>query len=274
MKKTISLFLLLFLSLAIVSCGDDDDDLKLTRENGKPSLIETGDGTKIYFYYSGDKLSKIKEKKGSVITYGYANDALVSLSYAPEDKNVADGHAFTRFQQLDISMIRVESSGEPGFQVFKWDITVLGGLPVRITELGFYSPNPHDAEEPISEGRYYADFEYDPTNFELKTLTVYDKETNEKVATHTYLYDGKPGVLSKINLPLWYYAYRAYLGKTSWGTYGYEKFFHSGGNLLKETMELADRTETVNWTYQYNEAGYPIVSAHDHSDQNQVKITY
>lgn len=272
MKTTIHLFFLLFFSLCIVSCSDDDDNLELTKENGKPSLIETVDGTKIYFYYNGDKLSEIKEIKGSVITYGYENDALVSLSIAPEDKEVADGHGFIRFQQMDNSMIRVESSGEPDFRVFKWDITVFGGLPVKITELGLYSSNPKEAENPIYEGEYYADFDYDPTTFDLKKLTVYDKKTNTKVATYTYEYDGKPGVLSKVNLPLWYYAYKAYAGKTYWS--GYDKIIRGGSNLLKETIELADGTETVNWTYRYNEAGYPIALEHDHSDRNLIKITY
>jgi hypothetical protein len=61
-----------FCTVAIVpSCSRDDDDLQLTRLNGKPSCIayenDNNRAENVYFYYQGDKLSEIKEIKGSIL---------------------------------------------------------------------------------------------------------------------------------------------------------------------------------------------------------------
>lgn len=277
MRAAVNLSLLIFSFICFLSCDKNDDNLKLTKENGKPSMIQKEDGSKVYFYYDGDKLSEIKEIKGSVASYKYENDDLVSVSYAPEDKAVADGHAFTKFQKMDTNKIRIESSGEPSFDVYKWEIDVFGGLPMRITELGFYSSDPDRAESPLQEGLYYGDFAYDPTMESLLKLTIYNKETNEKVATYTYEYDDKPGAISKIDLPLWYYAYRAYRNRAYFGDYN-KLFDCHVNNILGVTIdEVApedDAATEVVWTYDYNDENYPVTQTNNRFDLSQIRITY
>ncbi len=169
MKKTITqILVVLVYSVFIVSCDNDDNDLQVTGINGKPSGIKY-DNTNVFYYYQGSKLSEIKEIKGSISDFRYENNELVSISYSPEDKNVADGIGSTVFRKDANNKIIIESSGAPSFSLYRHELEVNeNNIPLKITEVGIYDRTGTNGElSKVMDGKYYAVFTYDSENKNL-----------------------------------------------------------------------------------------------------------
>ncbi|MDR2917554.1 MAG: hypothetical protein LBV74_22410 [Tannerella sp.] len=268
----------LFCAATILSCSNDDE-LQLTKVNGKPSRIvkSTDEKANIYFSYQGNRLSKIKAIGGSILSYSYENNELVSVSTSPEDKRVADGNGQTSFTKENSNKICIESWGEPSFHLFRKEIELdENNTPIKITDIGIFDHiGPKGEISKIEEGQYYGLFTYDQTTKNLTRLVVYDKTTSKEIATYEYEYDDNTGAISKIDLPLWFYAHKAY-GNRDYRTSYSRLFFNYSNNLIKETVTLTDNTPqaTFHYIYQYNKDSAPVSIQKDESDMDKLSITY
>lgn len=281
MRQTIiqPLLVLLWVAAIISSCSPEDDNLQLTGLNGKPSSFGYDNNNRkpnIFFYYQGDKLSQIKELKGSVSKFNYENNELVSTEFSPEDKEVMDGHGSVSFKKEIPNKIIVESWGEPSFELFRMEIELdKNNLPTKITELGVYSHNADGLLSKTIDGYYYALFTYESSTNNLLRQAIYSKETDEKIVSYEYEYDKNIGAFSKIYLPLWYYAYRAYVNKNYRNAYN-KLFFNYTNNLVKEIVHAEETADgdIFHYTYQYNDGKTPVFMEHDIEGLPFVSITY
>lgn len=277
MKKRVSMFLGVLLCAAVVaSCSDDDENLRLTGVSGKPSSVvaDDADGSRnVYFSYKGSSLSEIKEIKGSIQRFNYENGELVSVYTSPEDKDVADGNGSSTFKK-DGNTIVSESCGEPAWDVsFRKEIE-LGedNIPVKITDVGIFT-NTAEGIEKTEEGKYYGVFTYDGSTKNLARLVVHDKSTSEVVGTYEYEYDNKAGILSNVELPLWYYAWSAYQKRDFRNSYN-RIFYNRANNLVKEVVTGTGedvRQGTYTYSYGYNKDNAPVSMS---NGSGNVSITY
>jgi len=267
----------MLLCVAIVASCSSDDKLQLTNVDGKPSSVKMSynDGTDVFFSYQGDRISEIKEIRGSVKSFKYENDELISISTRPEDDRVADGQGSTRFRKEEENKIIAESNGEPDFNMYRYELELdENNIPIKITDLGIFAYVGDNGEiSQIREGLYYAVFTYDDATKNLIRLVVYDKTSSNEVATYDYEYDSSIGTVSKMNLPLWYHAYRAFMNRDY--RYGYNMiFFNYYNNLIKENVFKAGgdpEQNTYNYIYTYNKNNAPISMG---SDTDDILITY
>ena len=275
-----SLLSIAILILSTLSSCSDDDDLQLTGINGKPSYIECKNDfssvTPVYFSYQGDKLVQLKEIEGSIFEFKYEENKLVSVYISPESKDVADGHGSISFKHEENNKIIIESTGEPFFYISRWTLELNEkGVPSKISEDGIFSHTGANGEvTKTSEGQYYATFNYDQASRLLK-LIVSEKNTEETVITYKYEYDNNTGSISKLNLPLWYYAYTAYRDRKS--SNPYEKFFLNYiNNIQKETFITKDTNEESfkNYTYEYNKDKTPTLMGCDAYGLSYLTISY
>ncbi|WP_298651022.1 hypothetical protein [uncultured Proteiniphilum sp.] len=283
MKKTIIRLLYILLCMVTItsSCSREDDDLQLTGLNGKPSSIGYDNDNKpnrnVYFYYQGDKLSEIKELKGSVTRLNYENNELVSVDFSPEDKEVMDGHGSVLFKKEGRDKIIIESWAEPSLELFRMEMKLdENNLPLKITESGFYSYNGAEGEfSKTVDGFYYAVFTYEPSTNNLLRQTIYTKDTDAKVVSYEYEYDSNMGAISEIDLPLWYYVYQAYRNKNYRNAYN-RLFFNYTNNLIKETVHAEGTADgdIFHYTYQYNHGKIPVFMEHDIAGIPSIFITY
>lgn len=280
MKKSIITSFLVLMCLAGITSCDSDDDLKLTKENGRPSSVEHNSESKTFFYYEGNRLKTIKEIKGSISNYDYKDGKLVSVYYSPEDKRVADGHASVRFEQVG-NKIYIAAWGEPMFGEYRSELDMDdSGLPQRITEIGYFSHNKEGEMVLESEGNFYTEFTYDPVKKNLLKLAVFEKESLRQLTTYDFEYDNNPGAFSKIDMPLWYYAFQMYRNKDSIGEYT-QLYYCYGNNILKEkitgklTEDAAIQEDIeVIYRYEYNKDKYPMTQATDYYGLIPLSITY
>ena len=283
MKKTIIRFLCILLCTVVIapSCSRDDDDLQLTGLNGKPSCIayenDNNRDENVYFYYQGDKLSEIKEIKGSIWRFNYENNELVSIYSSPEDKEMMDGHGSVLFKKEGQDKIIIESWAEPSSELFRMELELdENNVPLKITESGFYAYNGADGEfSKTRDGFYYAVFTYEPSTNNLLRQTIYAKNTDAKVVSYDYEYDSNVGAVSEIDLPLWYYASQAYGNKNYRNAYN-RLFFNYSNNLVKETIN-ADGTadgDAFHYAYQYNDEKAPVFMGNDIAGIPSISISY
>lgn len=281
MKRILTPLLLVMLCCVGIASCSDDDNLDLTGINGKPSSVKrhsssTNEESRISFYYQGDKLSRTIEEKGSIYDFSYENNELTAVDLSPEDKTVADGHGSITFKKEGSNKIVIESSWEPSFDLYRMSLDLdANGIPVKIAEEGVYSRNTGNGElSKIREGTYYALFTYNPATKALVKQTVYNSSA-KIVATYTYEYDDNVGAISKIELPLWYYAYKAFGNRDDRDTYN-RLFFCYSGNILRETVKTDESTsESVyNYTYQYNKKHTPVVMGSDILGFSGISIEY
>lgn len=267
MKTKKFIYYSLFLAIifgAFISCSDDDDDNypKLTNESGKPSRFNISSATTgnrdIYLYYTGNLLSKkrdiSKTENALFMTnqFQYLNNQLASIYSFIENKDVADGSSSTVFKEsTDKKSILVEVSATPSSLVEKFLIELSdSGMPTKITEEGSYTSG-HD-NQVVKIGQYYALFEYD-TSKNIVKQTVYSIENGEVAETYKYEYDTNIGVLSKIDLPTWYYVYMNFLGRNS-NELSSRLYLNYSNNIIKETTS---QNEVYSYGYTYNEAKAP-----------------
>jgi len=272
-KRVIQYLLCVFI---LLSCSKDDQP-QLTNVDGKPSCVKINDyeETNVFFSYQGNRLSEIKEIGGSIQSFNYENEDLLSISVSPEDKRVADGHGYTKFRKESDYKIVVEATGEPNFDMYRHEVELnKNNIPVRITDLGIFGYTGDNGEiSRTREGQYYAVFTYGEATNNLIRIVVYDIISSEEVAVYDYEYDSNIGAISKMDLPLWYYAYRAFMGRDYRYRYG-RIFFNYGNNLVKENVFKTDNVteqNTYNYLYKYNKDNVPISMR---SDNGEILITY
>ena len=132
-------------------------------------------------------------------------------------------------------------------------------MPVKITDKGIFEYTGGETErKQIREGKYYSLLSIDPTTRNLLKEEVYLLETDAKVATYTYEYENTPGVMSKVDLPVWYYAYRNHM--SYWDNGAGNLYFNYSNNLVKKIIDddLNEVRKTVEISYEYNQAGFPV----------------
>lgn len=262
--------------LSFSSC-DDDENLNLTGINGMPGSMQCDKNGEDYdenikFYYQGDRLTKlvVKGGMGNIFNFNYEGTELVSFSTSPEDKRVADGNGSTKFKK-EGNIITIESSGEPSFDVYIKEMELdENGRPIKITDKGMYLPGPDREKE--EDGVYYTEFIYDDSG----NLTRMDKFTiadSEMVEYCTFKYDDAPGVMNKMNTPLWFKTYWNYTH--SYTTSGYSKMFLNHVNnvteMFKQNEDGLRWTET--YTYTYNKEGFPVSVKYTKSGET-LRINY
>lgn len=273
MKKT-TLFAAMLTSLLFLSCNDDDD-LRITKKDGQPSLFEQSSNTKIYFSYQDNQITQIKRKNGSTAQYTYENGTLSKISFTPP-ANVADGNGSSTFIQESENKIRVESWGEPSFDIYVKEIEVHNdNNQVTITEIGSFEQGP-DGLTKTYEGTKYTQITLDPITKNIIRREVFNIANSELLATYSYEYDNNPGTMSSIDWPLWLHIYLC--EDRSYSYYSQERqFFNYKNNLIKETVDNKEENAkyTVNYTYTYNKNGYPITATNDkYQEKNKITIRY
>lgn len=272
--KRITLFVAMLSSILLLSCNDDDD-LKLTKEEGLPGFFEQNDGTKFYVSYLGNQPTQVKRKGGSTTSYEYEEGIPSKIVFTPP-KDVADGNGATSFTKEDDNKIRVESWGEPSFDLYVQEIELDEEKnPVRITDIGAFERGPEGLTK-VRDGVKYVKITIDPTTKNILKNEVFSLENSELLATYSYEYDNNPGTMSKIDWPLWLFIYYCNNNSSYYNSY-YRQFFNYKNNLVKETADdKAESTNyTVNYTYTYNKNGYPVSASNDKSlYENSIVIQY
>lgn len=273
MKKT-TLFAAMLTSLLLLSCNDDDD-LKLTKEEGLPGFFEQNDGTKIYVSYQGNQPTQVKKKNGSATTYKYEGGIPSEIIFTPP-KDVADGHGGTSFIKEGDNKIRVESWGEPSSLLYVKEIELdKDKTPVKITNIGAFERGPEGLFK-VYDGVEFVKITIDPITKNILKNEVFSLENSELLATYSYEYDNNPGTMSEIDWPLWLFIYYCSDNASYYDSY-YRQFFNYKNNLVKETVDnkAESTTYTVNYTYTYSKNGYPVSATNDKFQyENNITIRY
>lgn len=257
MKKVFFyLFCISLFSLATMSCSDDDN-FPFTGENGRLSGVKYPDNTYVQFYYHGHKVSQVKDSQGFVSEFNYLNNELSKISYYPTDPRVADGHGSSTFKR-EGSKVRIESWGEPSSSLYIQEIELdANEIPVKISDIGVFEYR-EGVLEKVEEGNYYAFLSYDPDTRSLLKEEVYSVKTSEKIASFAYEYESTPGVMSKVDLPLWFYSFRTHM--SYWVNNSSNLYFNYSENLVRKTIvdEQNNTHSDIRYTYEYNKAGFPV----------------
>lgn len=272
-------FFILLCAIVMVSCSNDDGDFQLTGVNGRPSSIKSqnrGMGD-IFFYYQGNQISSIKQTKGTISQFRYDNNELVSVDFSPEDKNIADGSGSISFKKEGNNKIIIESLAEPSSNKYRWELELNeDNIPIKITDKGIFSISGTSEDLSVAgEREYYGVFSYDPVTKSLKSQAIYSIKTGKIVAAYTYEYDSNIGAISKVDLPLWYYAYMVYRSRDSASAYD-RLFFNYSNNIVKESIDSDNIAvkDVINYTYKYNKENAPILMKSDRPNTEDLSITY
>lgn len=273
MKRTV-LFTTMILSVCLLSCNSDDE-LKLTKKEGQPSLFENNDKSNMHLSYQNNQITRIKDMGGSMAEYHYENGIPSQIIFSPA-KGMIDGNGDTRFIKENDNKIRVESWGEPSPYLHVQEITFDDDQQsVHITDIGSFEYRT-DSLYKVREGIRQCKITLDPSTKNILKREEFSLEKSELVATHSYEYDNNPGTMSHIDWPLWLYIYSCESRSTLYDSPN-RQFFNYKNNLIKETVDnKAENTSyTVNYTYTHNKNGYPISAANDsHQDQSAITIRY
>ncbi len=270
MKNVRNYFLFIFIIAGTISCNDDEE-IRLTKENGKPSFIKFDeyDGD-IYFYYEGNHITQIIEEKGAIINFKYINDELASLSMRPTDKEMPDGNVFIEFKKEDNKII-VESTVDPFFDTIIKEIELdENNIPIKITDKGLYH-----REEKLEDGAYYSVLLFDPKTKNLIKEETFDIATSQLIATRTYQYENTPGIFSKTDFPLWFYAYQNQ-NYYHFSLRYYIIYFNYSNNISNMIIEDSryNNIEKINYNYNYNKDGFPISIQINTSNKQTMSVKY
>jgi hypothetical protein len=248
----------------MMACSADDDAIKPTGENGKPSQMKYGlDNSGLLFYYQADRLWQTKSESGSVTEFIYENDELTSLHFYQTDERVADGGGSISFKKEGDRKILVEHIAEPSFDIYTQEIELdERNLPVKITQTGLFASGfpPGEERQLLQAGRYYSLFSYDASTLSLLKEEVFLIENDKRIGVYTYEYENTPGVIDRMNAPLWFYIYH------SSNPYTPGIYLHYARNLSKASIKVDENLNidenqwhrTLDYSYEYNKAGYPL----------------
>ena len=147
MNKLLSTILsavLLMGGLCQSSCSDNDD-IKLTGIDGRPSVLLSNGLVTASFIYSGNQFAGIQYPDGQATHFSYEEGELSGIFYTPP-KDMADGHAWVHFNKIgDID--------------YREEVTLdTNGLPVRVTFTGIFQQGANQ-EKQIEEGDRKSDIE-------------------------------------------------------------------------------------------------------------------
>ena len=156
--STISSAILLMAGLYLSSCSDNDD-IKLTGIDGRPSVLLSNGLVTASFIYSGNQFAGIQYPDGQAAHFNYEDGEFVSISYTPP-KDVADGHAWVHFAKTGDKTYKISHGGEPSMDIdYREEVTLdTNGLPARVTFTGIFQQGANQ-EKQIEEGDRKSDIE-------------------------------------------------------------------------------------------------------------------
>lgn len=270
--STILSAVLLMGGLCQSSCSDNDD-IKLTGIDGRPSVLLSNGLVTASFIYSGNQFAGIQYPDGQATHFSYEEGELSGIFYTPP-KDMADGHAWVHFNKIGDKTYEVSRGGEPSMDIdYREEVTLdTNGLPVRVTFTGIFQQGANQ-EKQIEEGDRYALLTFDPATRQLLNQEVYDKESNLLVK-YTYEYDNASGSISHLELPMrflgWWYYSHAY-------SYDFEniQLLNHRHNITKITSENSEgKRSSVTYTYKYNKNNFPVFVFCDRWKGEEVEIRY
>ena len=174
MNKLLSTILsavLLMDGLCQSSCSDNDD-IKLTGIDGRPSVLLSNGLVTASFIYSGNQFAGIQYPDGQATHFSYEEGELSGIFYTPP-KDMADGHAWVHFNKIGDKTYEVSRGGEPSMDIdYREEVTLdTNGLPVRVTFTGIFQQGTNQ-EKQIEEGDRYALLTFDPATRQLLNQEV------------------------------------------------------------------------------------------------------
>ena len=256
--STILSAVLLMGGLCQSSCSDNDD-IKLTGIDGRPSVLLSNGLVTASFIYSGNQFAGIQYPDGQATHFSYEEGELSGIFYTPP-KDMADGHAWVHFNKIGDKTYEVSRGGEPSMDIdYREEVTLdTNGLPVRVTFTGIFQQGANQ-EKQIEEGDRYALLTFDPATRQLLNQEVYDNAS---------------GSISHLELPMrflgWWYYSHAY-------SYDFEniQLFNHRHNITKITSENSEgKRSSVTYTYKYNKNNFPVFVFCDRWKGEEVEIRY
>ncbi|WP_148479440.1 hypothetical protein [Parabacteroides johnsonii] len=270
--STISSAILLMAGLCLSSCSDNDD-IKLTGIDGRPSVLLSNGQVTASFVYSGNLFAGIQYQDGQAAHFNYEDGEFASIFYMPP-KDVADGHAWVHFAKTEDKTYEVSHGGEPSMDIdYREEVTLdANGLPIKITFTGIFQQGAN-GEKQTKEGDRYALLTFDPATRQLLSQEVYDKESSLLVK-YTYEYDNASGSISHLEFPMWFLGWWYYSH-----VYSYDfknvQFLNHHHNITKITSENSEgNCSSVTYTYKYNKNNFPISVFCDKWEDEEVEIRY
>jgi hypothetical protein len=258
--------------LCLSSCSDNDD-IKLTGIDGRPSVLLSNGQVTASFAYSGNQFAGIQYPDGQAAHFNYEDGEFVSISYTPP-KDVADGHAWVHFAKTGDKTYKVSHGGEPSMDIdYREEVALdANGLPIKVSFTGIFQQGAN-GEKQIKEGDRYAFLTFDPATRQLLRQEIYDNESNLLVK-YTYEYDNASGSISHLEFPMWFLGWWYYNH-----VYSYDfknvQFLNHHHNITKITSENSERNRSsVTYTYKYNKNNFPVSVFCDKWEDEEVGIRY
>ena len=270
--STILSAVLLMGGLCQSSCSDNDD-IKLTGIDGRPSVLLSNGLVTASFIYSGNQFAGIQYPDGQATHFSYKEGELSGIFYTPP-KDMADGHAWVHFNKIGDKTYEVSRGGEPSMDIdYREEVTLdTNGLPVRVTFTGIFQQGANQ-EKQIEEGDRYALLTFDPATRQLLNQEVYDKESNLLVK-YTYEYDNASSSISHLELPMWFLGWWYYRHAYSYDFENVQLLNHRH-NITKITSENSEgKRSSVTYTYKYNKNNFPVFVFCDRWKGEEVEIRY
>lgn len=270
LQTTIAMFGLLAMSFSFFSCNDDDF-VRPTGKDGRPSLFYMEDGKTLSFVYHNGRLSKTKMQDGSSTEFDYEGGFLKRVSINPP-RDVADGHAWTTFKPEGKNKIKVSSSGEPSFFETRNEIELdKQGRAVKISFLGHFAPN---SAEIVAVTPTYSIISYNEAG-NLSKIESFGTKDGFCYRTCTYQYDQSKGSMSQSGLPGWYVAYQAYRHVTFTDITKWQ-FLNIHNNVTVINIYDAPNTNpsVMHIDYTYNKDDYPTTAFTNEPEKHKVDIRY
>ena len=261
MNKLLSTILsavLLMDGLCQSSCSDNDD-IKLTGIDGRPSVLLSNGLVTASFIYSGNQFAGIQYPDGQAAHFNYEDGEFVSISYTPP-KDVADGHAWVHFAKTGDKTYKVSHGGEPSMDIdYREEVALdANGLPIKVSFTGIFQQGAN-GEKQIKEGDRYAFLTFDPATRQLLRQEIYDNAS---------------GSISHLEFPMWFLGWWYYNH-----VYSYDfknvQFLNHHHNITKITSENSERNRSsVTYTYKYNKNNFPVSVFCDKWEDEEVGIRY
>lgn len=209
-----------FTVLAGCSSSDDDPAAYAAGEYGRPARIRDAyyenERYHIFydFTYEGRKLTRFDN--GTIyIDFEYEKGEIVAIkrySLTPEFIDSPGGYSFKRqgryitvtstIYELHEEEWSLYDSGKVSIltiELDSWD------RAVKITDMGVFEYDSNGELQKTKDGINYHVFSYNRSG-SVSKQDIY-KPNGDLVESYTFEYDGKPGITSKIDLPVWYRVY-------------------------------------------------------------------
>lgn len=271
LQTTIAMTGLLAIGILLFSCNDDDA-IRPTGEDGRPSTFYIEGGETIGLAYKDGRLSATKKEDGSSTNYAYKKGELKEISINPP-RDVADGHGWTTFEKTDKNKIKVSSTGEPSFSESRREIELdEQGRVTKIQFLGIFSSNKEDfaAQEPS-----HSILSYDEAG-NLTKIESYKTKEELLYRTCSFRYDQSKGSMSHSGLPDWYAAYLADRSISSYTPLATCQFLNIHNNVTE--ISISEKAHAnpfvIHIDYTYNKNDYPTSAFTNDPEKEKLDIRY